>query len=76
MIGAFDSVLDHSPKAQAHEPMSAPVFQRMEFSLRGSEQHDGLAPYLALDRLLPDFRGFGYHVPTIGIDAGAPDVNI
>jgi hypothetical protein len=56
--------------------MSAPVFQRMEFSLRGSEQHDGLAPYLALDRLLPDFRGFGYHVPTIGIDAGAPDVNI
>jgi hypothetical protein len=56
--------------------VSAAVFQRINLSLRSSEERDGLVPNFTLNRLFPDVRGFGNHVPTIGIDAGAPDVAI
>lgn len=74
VIGALDFVVDYPPVAEPHKPMRAAVFQRVQFAVLISEEHDRLAPNLPPYRLFAYVGGFGDHVPTIGIDAGAADV--
>jgi len=74
VIGALDFVVDYPPVAEPHKPMRAAVLQRVQFAVLVSEEHDRLAPNLPPYRSFADVGGFGDHVPTIGIDAGAADV--